>query len=201
MKANRSVCRNFVVIIQPQRWSCRKHVSIINRNGSHAESTLSLFDLNVGFTTNMLPISNRNVSPTASTLPIINRNGSFTTNILSISNHNGSSTASMFADIRPQGLRALHPVFGKCVKQLSTLHRGLGIGSGQTLAPFALSERKAKYPNKDQNTPAQENDRIFRVYRKNGQRNPNNHRPRGAIFFFVQLFISPKTVLPSSCDT
>ena len=129
MRANRSVCRSFVVIIQPQRWSCRKHVSIINRNGSHAESTLSLFDLNVGFTTN----------------------------ILSISNHNGSSTASMFADIRPQGLRALHPVFGKCVKQLSTLHRGLGIGSGQTLAPFALSERKAKYPNKDQNTPAQEN--------------------------------------------
>ena len=53
MKANRSVCRSFVVIIQPQRWLRRKHVSIINRNGSHAESTLSLFDLNVGFTTNM----------------------------------------------------------------------------------------------------------------------------------------------------
>ncbi|MDD3495627.1 MAG: hypothetical protein PHU11_07065 [Dysgonamonadaceae bacterium] len=63
----------------------------------------------------------------------------------------------MFADIRPQGSQALHPVFGKCVKQLSTLHRGLGIGSEQTLTPFALSERKAKYPNKDQNTPAQEN--------------------------------------------
>jgi hypothetical protein len=61
MKANRSVCRSFVVIIQPQRWSRRKHVSIINRNGSHAESTLLLFDLNVGFTTSMLPISDRKV--------------------------------------------------------------------------------------------------------------------------------------------
>ena len=61
MRANRSVCRSFVVIIQPQRWLRRKHVSIINRNGSHAESTLSLFDLNVGFTTNTLPRSNRKV--------------------------------------------------------------------------------------------------------------------------------------------
>jgi len=143
MRANRSVCRNIVVIIQPQRWSCRKHVSIINRNGSHAESTLSLFDLNVGFTTNMLPISNRNVGPPASTLPIVDRNS--------------GSAANMFADIRPQGSRALHPVFGKCVKQLSALHRGLGIGSEQTSTLFAISERKAKYPNKDQNTPAQEN--------------------------------------------
>ncbi|MDD3495619.1 MAG: hypothetical protein PHU11_07025 [Dysgonamonadaceae bacterium] len=76
---------------------------------------------------------------------------------MSLFDLNVGFTTNMFADIRPQGLRALHPVFGKCVKQLSTLHRGLGIGSGQTLAPFALSERKAKYPNKDQNTPAQEN--------------------------------------------
>ena len=163
----------------------------------------------------MLPISNRNVGPPASTLPIVDRNSGSAANMLPISNHNGSFTAStlpiidynggppasMFADIRPQGSQALHPVFGKCVKQLSALHRGLGIGSEQTSTLFAISERKAKYPNKDQNTPAQENDRIFRVYRKNGQRNPNNHRPRGAIFFFGQLFISPKTVSPSSCDT
>jgi len=157
MRANRSVCRNIVVIIQPQRWSCRKHVSIINRNGSHAESTLSLFDLNVGFTTNMLPISNRNVGPPASTLPIVDRNVGPPASTLPIVDRNSGSAASMFADIQPQGSQALHPDFGKCVKQLSALHRGLGIGSEQTLAPFALSERKAKYPNKDQNTPAQEN--------------------------------------------
>jgi len=159
MKANRSVCRSFVVIIQPQRWSCRKHVSIINRNGSHAESTLSLFDLNVGFTTNMLPISDRKVC----------------------------------------GLYI--PFSGSASNNCRHCIVGSESGQKQTSTPFALSERKAKYPNKDQNTPAQENDRIFRVYRKNGQRNPNNHRPRGAIFFFGQLFISPKTVLPSSCDT
>ncbi|MGB4053963.1 MAG: hypothetical protein WBK83_06390 [Dysgonamonadaceae bacterium] len=103
----------------------------------------SLFDLNVGFTTNTLPVVDHNNSPPASTLPIVDRNSCF--------------AANMFADIRPQGLQALHPVFGKCVKQLSTLHRGLGIGSEQTSTLFALSERKAKYPNKDQNTPAQEN--------------------------------------------
>ena len=85
MKANRSVCRSFVVIIQPQRWLRRKHVSIINRNSSHAESTLSLFDLNVGFTTNMLPISNRNVGPPASTLPIVDRNSGSAANMLPIS--------------------------------------------------------------------------------------------------------------------
>ena len=159
MKANRSVCRSFVVIIQPQRWSRRKHVSIINRNGSHAESTLLLFDLNVGFTTSMLPISDRKVC-------------------------------------------GLYIPFSESASN-NCRHCIVGSESGRN-----KPRQPSRYPNERQNTPTKtkirrrrRTDRIFRVCRKNGQRNPNNHRPRGAIFFFVQLFILPKTVLPSSCDT
>jgi len=110
MRANRSVCRSFVVIIQPQRWSCRKHVSIINRNGSHAESTLSLFDLNVGFTTNTLPTSNRKV-------------------------------------------RGLYiPFSGSASNNCRHCIVGSESGQNKPRTLFAISERKAKYPNKDQNT-------------------------------------------------
>jgi len=176
MRANRSVCRSFVVIIQPQRWSCRKHVSIINRNGSYAESTLSLFDLNVGFTTNdVADIRPQGWSP-CKHVSIINRNGSHAESTLSLFDPQRWFHLQTYCRyptttvVLPQACLPISdrkvcglyiPFSERCVKQLSTLHRGLGIGSGQTLAPFALSERKAKYPNKDQNTPAQENDRIF----------------------------------------
>ena len=132
MKANRSVCRSFVVIIQPQRWSCRKHVSIINRNGSHAESTLSLFDLNVGFTTNMLPISNRNVGPPASTLPIVDRNSGSAANMLPISDRK---------------VRRLYIPFSGSASN-NCRHCIVGSESGQN-----KPRHSSRYPNERQNTP------------------------------------------------
>ena len=65
---------------------------------------------------NLALIFDRNVAPTASTFPIIDRNSGSVASIHVGVRSQDWSRWKYVVDIRPQGLRALHSVFGKCAK-------------------------------------------------------------------------------------